>query len=86
MVGVTAMLLAAKYEEIYPPSILDFVYMTDRAYTPTQIRATEQKILKELNFALGRPLPLHFLRRIAKVSDVGPSASTLSLGSLVIGC
>ncbi|XP_028562961.2 G2/mitotic-specific cyclin-B2 isoform X4 [Podarcis muralis] len=78
LVGVTAMLLAAKYEEIYPPSILDFVYMTDRAYTPTQIRATEQKILKELNFALGRPLPLHFLRRIAKVSDASAESYLLA--------
>ncbi|XP_053128009.1 G2/mitotic-specific cyclin-B2 isoform X7 [Hemicordylus capensis] len=69
LVGVTAMLLAAKYEEIYVPSIVDFVYITDQAYTPAQIRAMERKILKELDFGLGRPLPLHFLRRAAKVCE-----------------
>ncbi|KAJ7311309.1 hypothetical protein JRQ81_006925 [Phrynocephalus forsythii] len=69
LVGVTAMLLAAKYEEIYAPSVLDFAYMTDRAYKAAQIRKMEQNILKELNFDLGRPLPLHFLRRAAKVAD-----------------
>ncbi|XP_042327345.1 G2/mitotic-specific cyclin-B2 isoform X2 [Sceloporus undulatus] len=69
LVGVTAMFLAAKYEEIYAPSILDFVYMTDEAYKSAQIRAMEKSILKELSFVLGRPLPLHFLRRAAKVSN-----------------
>ncbi|KAJ6664339.1 hypothetical protein lerEdw1_008558 [Lerista edwardsae] len=69
LVGVTAMLLAAKYEEIHAPSIVDLVYITDTAYTSAQIRAMEQKILKELDFFLGRPLPLHFLRRAAKVCE-----------------
>uniref|UniRef100_A0A8D2LTB4 Cyclin B2 n=1 Tax=Varanus komodoensis TaxID=61221 RepID=A0A8D2LTB4_VARKO len=69
LVGVTAMLLAAKYEEVSVPSVLDFVYITDRAYKVAQIQAMEQNILKQLNFSLGRPLPLHFLRRAAKASD-----------------
>jgi len=32
LVGVTAMLIACKYEEIYPPIVKDFVYITDNAY------------------------------------------------------
>jgi hypothetical protein len=32
-VGVTAMLIASKYEEIYAPEVRDFVYITDNAYT-----------------------------------------------------
>jgi len=32
LVGVTALFLAAKYEEIYPPELKDFVYITDNAY------------------------------------------------------
>ena len=32
LVGVTAMLIASKYEEIYPPEIKDFVFVTDQAY------------------------------------------------------
>lgn len=31
LVGVTAMLIACKYEEIYPPEVRDFVYITDKA-------------------------------------------------------
>jgi cyclin B len=32
LVGVTAMLIASKYEEIYAPEVQDFVYITDKAY------------------------------------------------------
>ncbi|MBS2600094.1 cyclin, partial [Salmonella enterica subsp. enterica serovar Typhimurium] len=41
LVAVTAMLLASKYEEMYPPAIGDFVYITDNAYTKSQIRQME---------------------------------------------
>uniref|UniRef100_A0ACB8E5H0 G2/mitotic-specific cyclin-B2 n=1 Tax=Sphaerodactylus townsendi TaxID=933632 RepID=A0ACB8E5H0_9SAUR len=81
LVGVTAMLLASKYEEIYVPRIVDFVYITDRAYTSSQIRAMERMILKELDFVFGRPLPLHFLRRAVKISELQTQgcATTLAM-------
>ncbi len=37
LVGVTAMLIASKYEEIYAPIVKDFVYITDNAYTKEEI-------------------------------------------------
>lgn len=70
LVGVTAMFLASKYEEMYPPEISDFAYVTDRAYTTAQIREMEMKILRVLKFKLGRPLPLQFLRRASKICEV----------------
>ena len=45
LVGVTAMLIASKYEEIYPPIVSDFVYITDNAYTKEEILAMEERIL-----------------------------------------
>lgn len=33
LVGVTAMLIASKYEEIHPPVVSDFEYITDNSYT-----------------------------------------------------
>lgn len=33
LIGVTAMLIASKYEEIYAPEVQDFVYITDKAYS-----------------------------------------------------
>lgn len=70
LVGVTAMFLASKYEEMYPPEISDFAYVTDRAYITAQIRDMEMTILRVLKFKLGRPLPLQFLRRASKIYEV----------------
>merc|ERR1711936_361490 len=78
LVGVAAMFIASKYEEMYAPEIGDFVYITDRAYTESQIREMEIKILGTLRFELGRPLPLHFLRRNSKAGNVDALTHTLA--------
>jgi len=78
LVGVAAMLVAAKYEEIYAPEVKDFVYITDRAYTERQILKMEVDILRVLKFDLGRPLPLHFLRRASKAGGVEATTHTLA--------
>ena len=70
LVGVTAMLIASKYEEMYAPEVRDFVYITDNAYSSEEIRAMEQKMLQQLDFSLGTPLCLHFLRRDSRAGDV----------------
>ncbi len=70
LVGVTAMLIASKYEEMYAPEIADFVYITDNAYSKADIIKMECIMLKALDFNLGKPLPLHFLRRNSKAGEV----------------
>jgi len=37
LIGVTSLLIASKYEEIYPPELRDLVYICDRAYTRTEV-------------------------------------------------
>lgn len=78
LVGVTSMLLASKYEEMYAPEVADFVYITDNAYTKKEILEMEQNILKTLNFSFGRPLCLHFLRRNSKAGQVDANKHTLA--------
>lgn len=78
LVGVTAMFIAAKYEEMYAPEIGDFVYITDNAYSQAQIREMEIKIMSVLGFDMGRPLPLHFLRRNSKAGQVDATAHTMA--------
>lgn len=78
LVGVTAMFVASKYEEMYVPAIDDFVYMTDNTYTSAEIRAMEINILKTLDFLFCKPFPLHFLRRFSKAGQADPKQHTLA--------
>ena len=55
LVGVTAMFIACKYEEIYPPDLKDFVYITDGAYVKSDVLHLEHKMLKSLNFDITFP-------------------------------
>ena len=75
-VGVTAMLLAAKYEEIWPPEVRDFVYISDQAYTREQILDMEKLMLNTLRFNMTVPTPLKFLARYFKAANL----SQCSLG------
>jgi len=78
LVGVTGLLLASKFEEIYAPEITDFVYITDDTYTVDQIQAMERKVLTSLDFNIVRPLPLHFLRRGSKAAEADAGMHTLA--------
>ena len=55
LVGVTAMFIACKYEEIYPPELKDFVYITDGAYVKSDVLHMEYKMLKSLDFNVTFP-------------------------------
>ena len=70
LVGVTAMLIASKYEEMYAPEVRDFEYITDKAYSSAEIRAMEILMLKDMEYSFGNPLCLHFLRRNSRAGDV----------------
>ncbi|KAG9328099.1 hypothetical protein JZ751_016558, partial [Albula glossodonta] len=78
LVGITAMLIASKYEEMYPPTVKEFAYITNQAYTCAEIRNMEMDILRCLQYNLGRPAPIQFLRRASKVGDVEVKVHTLA--------
>ena len=63
------MYLASKFEEIVPPEIAEFAYITDDTYTKTQIVQMELLILKELDFNLAAPTAHNFLLRYLKASE-----------------
>lgn len=70
LVGTAAMFIAAKYEEIYPPDVGEFVYITDDTYTKTQVLRMEQLILKVLGFDLSVPTTLVFTSVYGVMNDV----------------
>ena len=51
-VGITAMLIASKYEDVWAPEVRDFVYISDHAYTSEQILEMEKIMLNTLRFQL----------------------------------
>src|SRR5438105_2289432 len=63
LVGVKAMFLASKYEEIYPPEVYDFVRITDDAYDEHEIFEMEEKMLRALTYRISIPTSYQFLQR-----------------------
>mmetsp|Transcript_15271 Transcript_15271/g.28748 ORF Transcript_15271/g.28748 Transcript_15271/m.28748 type:complete len:476 (-) Transcript_15271:198-1625(-) len=69
LVGVTALLIACKYEEIYPPEVRDCVYITDRAYQSSEVLDMEQDIVHKLGFRITVPTAFPFLQRFLSIVD-----------------
>lgn len=72
LVGIASLFIAAKYEEMYTPELQDYVAVSDRTFSKDQILKMELLMLKKLDFSLGRPLCVHFLRRYSKIAKVPP--------------
>lgn len=68
LVGVSALLVAAKYEEIFPPELKELVYITDRAYSKAEILEMEADILTALDYRLTLPTVHSFLCRFLKAA------------------
>lgn len=78
LVGATAIFIAAKYEEINCPSVQEIVYMVDNGYSIDEILKAERFMLTMLQFELGWPGPMSFLRRISKADDYDLETRTLA--------
>lgn len=72
LIGVTALLVACKHEEIYPPEVRDCVYITDRAYDRQEVLDMEQSILKVLNWKISVPTAYPFLDRFLNLTKASP--------------
>jgi hypothetical protein len=77
LLGITAMLIASKYEEIYPPQVFhyllfyyfqikDFIHVTDNAYNNDDVLRMEGQILISLKFDLSQVSSLIFLRKFSQ--------------------
>lgn len=75
LVGVSSLLIACKYEEIYPPSLKEFVAICDNAYTRQQILDMEADILSSLKMELTHSSSLRFLERFSLIAQVEKKAS-----------
>lgn len=84
LVGVTAMLVASKYEEIWAPEVRDFVYISDRAYNRDQILNMEKIMLNSLKFNLTVPTHYHFLHRFLKVAGLADNVDAVNYATYLV--
>lgn len=85
LIGCGALLIASKYEEIYPPELKDFTYIMANAFSDTELLKTEYEILKTLDFDILCVSPLTFLKKFHNVSQGGLKSLMLSQFILEIG-
>lgn len=78
LVGVVALFVAAKYEEIVCPSVVEVAYMVDHEYTVDEILRAERYMINLLEFNLGWPGPMSFLRRSSKADDYDSDTRTIA--------
>lgn len=78
LVGATALFVACKFDERCPPSVRDFLYICDDAYSHVELIGMEVKLLKVLDYDLGMPLSYRFLRRYARCAQLPLEILTLA--------
>lgn len=70
LLGVTTLHIAAKYEEIYPPDLRDFLQVSENKFTKQMVVDMEIDILTTLDFKVTAPSAYRFLQRYSRLSEV----------------
>ena len=82
LVGITAMFIASKYEEVLSPHVQNFKHVADDGFSEEEILQAERYVLAALNYDLSYPNPMNFLRRISKAD--GYDIQTRTLGKYLL--
>ena len=78
LVGITAMFIASKYEEVLSPHVQNFKHVADDGFSEEEILKAERFVLAALNYDLSYPNPMNFLRRISKADNYDITTRTLA--------
>ncbi|KAL2895093.1 putative cyclin-A3-1 [Bienertia sinuspersici] len=79
LLGVSAMLIASKYEEIDPKPVEKFCDMTENTYTKHEVVEMEADVLRTLNYEMGNPTVKTFLRRFTRAAQGNSKNPNLQL-------
>ncbi|KAG9478781.1 hypothetical protein GDO78_012441 [Eleutherodactylus coqui] len=77
LIGVTTLFIASKLEEIYPPKLHEFAYVTDGACSEDDIIEMELIILKSLKWELSPVTAIAWLNLFLQVSSLKDSPKLL---------
>jgi G2/mitotic-specific cyclin-B, other len=79
LLGITCMLIASKYEEIYPPELRDFIYISARAYTRSEILHMERQVLNVISYRLTIATPFTFMDRFFEAGALSTKERHLAM-------
>ena len=77
LVGVTALFIASKYEDVINPDVAHLRHVADDGFSEEEILSAERYVLGALNYDLSYPNPMNFLRRISKADDYDIQTRTI---------
>ncbi|KAJ8656479.1 hypothetical protein O0I10_007802 [Lichtheimia ornata] len=87
LVGLAALFIATKFEEVAAPRIRDFIFMTDdQNIKEEDLIKAERFVLQVLDYKLCFSNPLNFLRRASKTEDYDLHSRMLSKYFMEISC
>lgn len=78
VLGITALHIAGKYEEIYPPDLKTLIKVTDGSVTKESVIKLEYKMLLKLDFDVTWPSIHRFLERYCRISQVSERTAMLA--------
>jgi cyclin B len=78
LVGITAMLVASKYEETNVPRVQDFMTISKQFYTGNDVVQMEKSMLRTLQFNISVPTPYVFLNRFLKAAQADKQLEMVS--------
>ena len=78
LLGVTALFIASKFEEVFSVDLKDFVFICDDSCLAKDIINFEREVLRVIEWQLTTPCALHFLRRYSKAVGADGVHHTMS--------
>lgn len=77
------MMVAGKVEEIYPPDIKEFLYLSSDIYTNEQFIKMEQLLLKVLKFDMQPPTMASFIKLLCTEHKLDEKTKHLAMVSKI---
>ncbi|XP_048742703.2 G2/mitotic-specific cyclin-B [Ostrea edulis] len=78
LLGITCILIAAKYYERFPPQVSDLVYLTDNTYKVSQVFVMEMIVLKKFKFDLSTTDPVSTMEHFLEISPTDSMTKSMA--------
>lgn len=86
LLGVAALFIATKLNEIFTGKVRDYAFITDNAYKESEITDMEEDICKVLNFNFLIPNSLSFFQIICNKIGIDKDLNKYNFGKFIIQC